>query len=255
MKFIDTHCHIDFPEFDDDREAVVSLSARLGVSVMVVPGVKASAWPQLLKICGQYPGLRPALGLHPMFVAEHIERDLEVLEASLERRQDVVAVGEIGLDNYAPDLDKIAQQKYFDAQLSIAHNMKRPVILHVRKAHEQVLYALKHKSVVGGVVHAFNGSLEQAKRYMSHGFKFGFGGMVTNEKSAKLRALVQALPLSHMVMETDAPDMAGIAYRGERNSPVYLPEYFNALAELRDEAPEEIAAAMYENSCKVFGLN
>jgi len=254
MEFIDTHCHIDFPAFDDDRDTVLDHCTRLGVSTIVVPGVEAATWPRLLSICQHYTGLYPALGLHPMFIDSHGMGDVTALEAALAHHKNIIAIGEIGLDYQCRELDRQMQQKYFDAQLAIARDAGLPVILHVRKAHDQVLQALKRTPVTGGIVHAFNASLEQAARYLSYGFKFGFGGMVTYPRSTRLQALAKALPLDSLVLETDAPDMSGGRHKGQRNSPVFLPDYFQGLAQLRDEAPQEIASAMLENSRAVLRL-
>ncbi len=255
MKFIDTHCHIDFPDFDADRDEVISHAGRLGVSAMIVPGVDASTWSQMLVTCKRFPGLYPALGLHPVFMERHDERDLSVLESTLAGRPEIIAVGEIGLDSRSPDVDKPRQQRLFAAQLAIARDAGLPVILHVVKAHEQALQALKHAGIKGGVVHAFSGSLEQAKRYICLGFKLGVGGMVSYPRSHKLHTLVQQLPLESLVLETDAPDMRGAVCQGQRNSPVYIPDYFRALVEWRDESPETIAQVLWRNSLDVFELH
>ncbi len=254
MKFIDSHCHIDFPEFDHDRDAVVSHCGRLGVSKLIVPGVDAINWPRVLKTCKEYPGLYPALGLHPVFIKNHKKRDLAVLETTLAERDDIVAVGEIGLDARFPEAEWPAQQVYFEAQIAIAREAGLPIILHVVKTHEQVLHALKHAQIKGGVVHAFSGSLEQAKRFVNLGFKIGIGGMLSYEHSSKLRALAAQLPLDALVLETDAPDMSGVVCQGERNSPVYLPDYFRALVGVREESAHEIAEALINNTQSVFKL-
>ncbi len=255
MEYIDTHCHIDFPEFDEDRHAVLGECARLGVSSIVVPGVAAATWSRLLLICKQHPALYPALGLHPMLIDRHQARDLTALETALAHSPEIIAIGEIGLDYQRGDEDRQAQQIYFEAQLAIARDAGLPVILHVRKAHEPVLQALKRAKVKGGVVHAFNASLDQARRYLNYGFKFGFGGMVSYPRSTRLQALARSLPLDSLVLETDAPDMPGFKYKGQRNSPVCLPDYFQHLAQLRDDTPEEIARALVENSRAVLGLD
>ncbi len=254
MEIIDSHCHIDVADFDADRDAVLADCRALGVRRIVVPGVVAPGWDNLLQVCRQQQGLYPALGLHPVYLDEHGADDLKLLAQRLACESDVVAVGEIGLDFFIADLDRQAQIALFEAQLAIAANVDLPVILHVRKAHEQVLSILKRFRPKGGIVHAFNGSLEQAQQYIDLGFKLGFGGMITYERASKLRGLAKQLPLECMVLETDAPDMSGLPCRGQRNSPQYLPQYLAVLAELRGESVKQVAAVTTQNVMTVLAL-
>jgi TatD DNase family protein len=254
MEIIDTHCHLDLPAFDPDRTAVLARSRASGVTALVVPGVQAAGWDGLLALCRDESGLFPALGLHPVFLEQHrLEADIRQLEARL-AAGGPVAVGEIGLDYAVAGLDRDRQQVLFEAQLECARNAGLPVILHVRKAHDQVLATLKRIRVCGGTTHAFNGSLQQAAQYRALGFMLGFGGMLTFERSSRLRALARALPLEAIVLETDAPDMTVAQHRGERNSPEYLPFCLAALAEVRDETVEVIAQQTTRNARLVFGL-
>jgi len=254
MELIDTHCHLDVAEFDADRSAVLARSRSKGVSAMVVPGVMASGWEGLLELCRQAHDLFPALGLHPIYLdRHHPEADIRQLESRLAAERPV-AIGEIGLDYAVAGLDRERQQTLFEAQLECARNAGLPVILHVRKAHDQVLATLKRIRVCGGTAHAFNGSLQQAAQYRDLGFRLGFGGMLTFERSTRLRALARALPLESIVLETDAPDMTVAQHRGERNSPEYLPYCLAALAEARNEAAERVAQQTTRNAREVFGL-
>ncbi len=253
MEIIDTHCHLDVAAFDPDREAVLKRARSSGVAGIVVPGIEARGWDNLAAMCETWPDLYPAFGLHPLFAATHADADLALLEARLARQQPV-AVGEIGLDFYRKDSDRARQQTLFEAQLVMARDAGLPVILHVRKAHDQVLATLKRIRVRGGTAHAFNGSLQQAQRYIELGFKLGFGGMLTYDRSAKLRALAQALPAEAIVLETDAPDMVVAQHRGERNSPEYLPDCLAALATVRDEPLATVAASTTANAREVFAL-
>lgn len=253
MELIDTHCHIDVGEFDADRDAVLARCRQVGVTRLVVPAVLADGWRHLLDLCRREAGLLPALGLHPVYLDRHRDADVDVL-ADWVARERPVAIGEIGLDFVVADLDRQRQQVLFEAQLQVASDADLPVILHVRKAHDQVLATLKRLRVRGGIAHAFNGSLQQAQHYIDLGFKLGFGGMLTFERSNKLRALARELPLDALVLETDAPDLTVAAHRGERNSPEYLPYCLQALAEVRDAEPEEIAFATSRNAEQVLGL-
>jgi len=253
MDLVDTHCHLDLPAFDADRPAVLERSRAVGVAAIVVPGVEAGGWNDLWQFCATDAGLYPALGLHPVYLEQHTDADLKALETLLSERRPV-AVGEIGLDYYLKDLDQARQQALLEVQLEMARAADLPVILHVRKAHERMLSTLKRIRVRGGIAHAFNGSLQQAADYAGLGFKLGFGGMLTFERSSKLRALAAALPLESIVLETDAPDMTVAQHRGERNSPEYLPFCLASLAEVRDADPQTIARQTTVNAREVLGL-
>ena len=253
MELIDTHCHLDLPAFDADRASVLQNSRANGVNGIVVPGVQADDWDRLWEFCAGDAGLYPALGLHPVYLDQHEVADIKALESQLAEHRPV-AIGEIGLDYYLKDLDQTRQQTLLEAQLEIAHAADLPVILHVRKAHDRMLSTLKRIRVHGGIAHAFNGSLQQAAEYADLGFKLGFGGMLTYERSSKLRALAKALPVASIVLETDAPDMSVAQHRGERNSPEYLPFCLASLAEVREADPQEIARQTTANAREVLAL-
>jgi len=254
MELIDSHCHLDVPDFDADRQAVLQRAHRNGVAAMVVPAIHSAGWEALWQLCRSASGLYPAFGLHPVFLHQHTAADLTALQDWLEQHPPV-AIGEIGLDYALEGLDRAAQQTLFEAQLAIARDACLPVILHVRKSHDQVLSTLKRVRVKGGICHAFNGSLQQASRYHDLGFRFGFGGMLTFERSTKLRALAKALSADAIVLETDAPDMTVVQHRGERNSPEYLPYCLAALAGVRDESEEELGRITTANAREVLRLD
>jgi TatD DNase family protein len=254
MQIVDTHCHLDVEAFDADRASVVERARQRGVSAIVVPAIEREGWRALLDLCASASDLYPALGMHPLYLERHHDAHLGELERLIAEARPV-AVGEIGLDYFVRDLDRERQQVLFEAQLGIARDAGLPVLVHVRKAHDQVLQALRRIRVRGGIAHAFNGSLQQAQRYIELGFMLGFGGMLTFERSRKLRALARELPLEALVLETDAPDMTVAAHRGERNSPEYRPDCLNALAEVRDEDPAAVAAATTENARSLLGLS
>ncbi len=253
MEIIDSHCHLDVTAFDADRGAVLQQARDVGVHGIVVPGVTAAGWDGLWELCAGEPDLYPALGLHPVYLEAHNAADLGRLQGWLADHRPV-AIGEIGLDYYLGELDRERQQALFEAQLELAREAGLPVILHVRKSHEQVLATLKRIRVPGGIAHAFNGSLQQAQQYMDLGFRFGFGGMLTYERSSRLRTLARQLPAEAIVLETDAPDMVVSRHRGERNSPEYLPQVLAALAGVRGEAKADLAAQTTANVRDVLGL-
>jgi len=253
MELVDTHCHIDLSAFDADRSTVLKHCQQLGISHIVVPGVMAKTWEKLRQICESNPTLHASYGLHPFYLSQHGAGDIEALAQQIEQHRPI-AVGEIGLDYFVEGLDHNRQQSLFDDQLAIAANASLPVILHVRKSHDAVLASLRKTRVKGGICHAFNGSLQQADRYIELGFKLGFGGMLTYERSHKLQRLAKQLPIEAIVLETDAPDMTVASHHGQRNSPEYLPECLQALADARGEDINTLAAQTTANAEAVFSL-
>ena len=253
MELIDTHCHLDCPEFDPDRAAVLGRARAVGVSVLVIPAIQRAGWAGLLALCKTAADLYPALGLHPVYLDGHRDADLPALERAIADHRPV-ALGEIGLDYFVRDLDRDRQQVLFEAQLAIARAAELPVILHVRRAHAQVLATLRRIPVRGGIVHAFSGGIEEARRYRDLGFALGLGGMLTFERSTRLRALAVALPIESIVLETDAPDLTVAAHHGERNSPEYLPDVLAALSQVRGEDAGRLAARTSATARTVLGL-
>ncbi len=254
MDLIDTHCHLDVEAFDVDRAAVLQRARAAGVVHFVVPAIDAARWADVIRLQEQEADISIALGMHPVFMQRHKTVHLDELTDTVARTRPV-AIGEIGLDYYVDGADRNAQKALFSAQLDIAASAGLPVILHVRKAHDDVIAMLRKHTVMGGIVHAFNGSLQQAGKYLDMGFKLGFGGMLTYERSRKIRALAKALPVDALVLETDAPDMTVASHQGGRNSPEYLPECLHALAEVRDETNERLAQQSTANARQVLCLN
>ena len=218
---------------------------------VLVPAYDLQSWQAIDGLRGR-EGVELALGLHPWCANEDL--DLEILRGRI-ADGDALAVGEIGLDYFVSGLDRAAQQSLFEAQLEVARDTRLPVILHVRKSHDAVLQTLRRIPVPGGICHAFNGSLQQAARYIEMGFRLGFGGMLTFERSVKLRALARELPVEALVLETDAPDMTVAQHRGERNSPEYLPYCLAALASVRNADAEELARIATANTREVLNLD
>ena len=253
MKLIDTHCHLDLPDFDSDRQQVLDNARNAGVAGFVIPGIRRSGWPALCRFCSSAADLHLALGLHPFFMNEHRPEDLDALQEWI-AREEPLAVGEIGLDFSGDNPDQRAQIRLLQAQLEIARSLDLPVLLHVRKAHEQVLTALKAANIRAGICHAFNGSLQQAGRYLDLGLKLGFGGMLTYPRSTKLRKLARELPAEAIVLETDAPDLTVASHRYQRNSPEFLPEILHSLAAARGEDPRQVAQQTTSNACQVLGM-
>ena len=253
LPLIDSHCHLDFADFDEDRDDIIHYCQLLGLTDIIVPAVTCARWPQLIAICDQSPVLHYALGCHPMFMTEHPEDALDQLDKAITRFKPL-AVGEIGLDFYLPGHNKKSQLALFEGQLKLAEKYQLPVILHVRKAHDEVLKLLRQIPLKGGIVHAFSGSLQQAQQYQGLGFLVGIGGALTYPRAQRLQGLFSQLPLSQIALETDAPDMPFCGHQGERNSPEYIPLVAEKLAEIRGESMADIAAQTSANVRRLFAF-
>jgi len=257
MRLIDTHNHLDCPDFEQDRAAVLQRSRELGVERQVLLGVFRENWEDVWALVEQEPDLYAALGLHPIYLARHRPEHLTALREWLQRlagHPKLCAVGEIGLDYYLEDLDREGQQAIFEEQLRIAIDFELPVLLHVRRAHAAMIATLKrYKPKRQGIIHAFAGSREEAREYLKLGFRLGLGGAPTWPQANRLRKVVPEIPLESIVLETDSPDMAPSMYPGVRNSPEHLPEICMALAELKGISPEELASASTRNAMELFG--
>lgn len=257
MALIDTHTHLDFPDFDADRTQVLDRCRSLGVQRMVVLGVYQRNWQRLWDLTLENPALHAAFGLHPVYIDEHRPEHLTELGDWLTRHKghpQLCAVGEIGLDYYVEGLDKARQQQVFEAQLQLAAEFDLPVLLHVRRSHADVIATLKrHTLKRSGVIHAFAGSREEAREYIKLGFKLGLGGAATWPQALRMHRVIAELPLDSVVLETDSPDMAPAMFPNQRNSPEHLPNICTALAALMNVSPEHLAQASTRNAHDLFG--
>ena len=267
--WIDTHCHLDAPEFDADRDAVVARAREAGVGLIVIPAVTPATFAPARAAAHRAHGAY-ALGSHPLYVHQVPEDAVTLLDEALLRWRDdprLVAVGEIGLDHFVPELQDPAsrtrQEGLYAAQLALAAAHGLPVILHVRRSADGLLKHLRRlrdagRPVSGGIAHAFNGSLQQAMAFVDLGFKLGFGGAMTFERALQIRHLAAELPAEALVLETDAPDIpphwlyltAAARARGERsrNEPGELPRIAETLAGLRGLSPEALCALTTRNA-------
>ncbi|OYZ27219.1 MAG: DNAase [Hydrogenophilales bacterium 16-64-40] len=216
--FIDTHCHLDAAEFDADRDAVYARAVAAGVTTLIIPAVSRNNFAAVAATCERYPGCLPAWGLHPMLLDVHRPAHLADLRAQIEAQRPL-AIGEIGLDLFVRDLDYATQEFFYVEQLKIAREHDLPVLLHGRKANDQLLKHLRKIRVRGGIAHAFNGSPQQADEFIKLGFKLGFGGAFTWPRANNLRRLAVDLPLDAIVLETDSPDMPPAWIGRGRNAP------------------------------------
>lgn len=249
---IDTHCHLDAAEFSVDRDAVAQAALQQGVQLIVVPAVEHSNFATVVQLAADYPHCAYALGIHPLYVARARSEDLESLRVMAESEQPV-AIGEIGLDFFVEGYDRERQLYFFTEQLKLAKALGLPVILHVRKAVDDILKYLRQYKLAGGIAHAFNGSRQQAEEFIKLGFKLGFGGAMTYPRALKLRELAASLPLDSIVLETDAPDIAPewLGHRG-RNAPHQLAKIAEVLAQLRGLDVAEVAEMTTKNALDVL---
>ncbi len=249
--FIDTHCHLDAGEFEPDRAAVYERAVAAGVGVQVVPAVTEANCDDVAACCRQFPGCLPAWGMHPMYIQVHLEQHLADLRKRVAAWRPV-AIGEIGLDLFAEGLDFATQEFFYAEQLKIARDFDLPVLLHCRRANDQILKQLRRIKVRGGIAHAFNGSRQQADEFIRLGFKLGFGGAFTWERATNLRKLAVELPIEAIVLETDSPDIPPAWIGKGRNEPAELARIGKTLASLRRLSLAEIAARTTENARAVL---
>ena len=266
--WIDTHCHLDAAEFHADAPAVRARARQAGVGRLVIPGVAVGNFQAVRELAHQN-GDAYALGIHPLYVAQSVDADLATLAAELAVRLDdprLVAVGELGLDFFVPELQlsplREKQEMFYRAQLLLARRHDLPVILHVRRSADRLLKHLRELAPPGGwhgIAHAFNGSAQQAQAFIDLGLKLGFGGAMSFEAARQIRQLATELPLQALVLETDSPDIppqwlyqsaearAAGAPQG-RNEPAELPRIAQVLAGLRGMPIEALARACTANS-------
>ncbi|WPC74668.1 TatD family hydrolase [Vibrio porteresiae] len=252
----DTHCHFDFAPFIPIERSLAK-AQEAGVSKILIPGTEPRGWDRLSQLTQSHSQrLWGAYGLHPYFLHEKSSSAILALDKALaERNANIVALGECGLDGVV-DVPAALQEAVLMAQISLATQHKLPLILHCRKQHQRLLKLLKTaRFEFGGVLHGFSGSVEQVKPFIDLGFKVGIGGVITYPRANKTRQSVAKLPLSSLVLETDAPDMPLNGYQGEPNHPAHLPQVLTCLAELREENPTELVERLWQNSHEVFHLD
>ena len=263
--WIDTHCHLDAPEFAEDVDAVRTQARAAGVQHLVIPAVQVAHADAVRSLAHRH-GDSYALGIHPLYTPQAADGDVEKLAQWLEHHRDdphLVAIGEIGLDFFVPGLDAERQTRFYRQQLQLARRFDLPVILHVRRSADALLKALRELPVQGGIAHAFNGSLQQAQAFIALGFKLGFGGALTYERALQLRRLATELPIEALVLETDAPDMpphwiyrtAAERAAGQpqgRNTPAELPRIAQVLADLRGLPLETLAQQTSTNALQAL---
>lgn len=258
MSWFDTHCHLDFDVFDDDRDDVIKQASIKGVTHLFVPGVSQNNWHKLKSLVAQYPQICAGVGIHPFFLENKQQNDIALLH-DLAQQSWVKAIGECGIDSVVAQKSSFSieqQQAIFEAHIDIANQTNKPLIIHHRKSHHLLLQSFKRcKPKYGGIIHAFSGSMTDAQNYIAHGFKLGCGGTITYERAAKTRAVFANLDIKHIVLETDAPDMPLAGFQGQRNHPERVVLVGQCLAMLRNEDERLVAEQTTKNAKSVFGVD
>lgn len=250
---IDSHSHIDTEAFDADRAAVIARARAAGVHEQIVPAIARQGWTHLRQVCHTHAGLHAAYGLHPLALDQHQPQHLLDLAAIIKEEQPL-AIGECGLDLFVDGLDREQQYHYFNAQLELARDHDLPVIVHGRRAFDEVAACLRRIGGLRGVVHSFSGSRQQAEQFWKLGFSLGIGGPLTYPRAQRLRDIVACMPGEFLLLETDSPDQPLHGHQGQRNEPALLVEVLAVAANLRRQSEAELAAATTANARRLFNL-
>ncbi|WP_333607388.1 TatD family hydrolase [Arsukibacterium sp.] len=257
FKLFDSHCHLDLPDLAAGHALHWQQAQAVGVAELLIPAVEQAAWQNLLEMHALQPAWHIALGIHPWWAEKHDLTHIALLDQQLKLHTAAVcAIGEIGLDFALPEATFDKQQQLFDAQIAVAKYYAKPLILHHRKSQPQLLAALKpHQFSKGGILHAFSGSQQQAKKFLDLGFKLGIGGTITYDRAEKTRNTVKMLPLDSFVLETDAPAMPLAGFQGTINTPAQLARVFSVFCQLRTEPALQIAEQLWQNTQQVLKLS
>lgn len=252
MHFIDSHTHIYLPEFDMDRQQMLERAAQQQVFQMLMPAVDSSTHVHMHAVAEQWPQCLPMMGLHPCSVKADVDDELATVQKNL-AAQHYVAIGEIGLDFYWDTTFRNEQYRAFETQIQWALQFNLPIVIHSREAIDACIDVVANYPALRGVFHCFSGSVAQAERILNQHFFLGIGGVVTYKK-AGLDAVVQAVGLDGLLLETDAPYLAPVPYRGKRNESSYLPIVAQKIADATGRSVEEVASITTQNAKRLFGL-
>ncbi len=251
---IDSHIHLDDERFDGDRDQLIQQAEQSGINQFILPAVSAARFDVVKEIAASKPSVKYTLGLHPYYIDQHQQSDLTVLADELKNTSDVLGVGECGLDFYLKDLDQHRQLHFFEAQVELAKAFDLPLILHARGAVDAVFKVLKNQQYFKAVMHSYNGSIEQTQPIIEAGVYLGFGPAVCNPRATKLKALLEFVPIAHMMLETDAPDQSFYDRSGELNLPVDLLRVNNEIAAIKGIESDELARQTTINTQQLFNL-
>lgn len=257
---VDTHCHLDFSRFDGDRDEVICRAKEAGVTRIIIPGLDLETSRKAITLAERYEGIYTTVGIHPNSVREAYRgKDTLAALRKLAKHTKVIAVGEIGLDYYRDRTPPTEQMVAFWAQLVLAAELGKPVVLHDREATADTIITLarwreEHPNNPTGVLHSFSGSWPDAQRALEMGFYLGFTGPITYRKADRIREVAANAPADRILTETDAPFLTPHPYRGKRNEPAYVRYVANKLAEVRGEALESVAKRTTANTATLFGI-
>lgn len=251
---IDTHAHYDDEQFDADRESLLAQMQDAGIGLIVNAGSTVPSWDKIVKLTKEYPFLYGAIGVHPDEVGVLDEEQFARMSALLDQEK-IVALGEIGLDYYWDNESHDLQKKWFIRQLELAREKDMPVIIHSREAAADTMEIMKQYAAgMRAVIHCYSYSAEMAKEYVKMGYWIGVGGVVTFKNAKKLKQVVEEIPLSSIVLETDCPYLAPVPYRGKRNCSLYLPYVAERIAELKATTVEEVVRQTEENARELYRI-
>ncbi|MCK5394731.1 MAG: TatD family hydrolase [Gammaproteobacteria bacterium] len=250
---IDSHCHLDFESFDNDREQVIQRAKDNHILDIVIPGTEKVFWERINKLCTKYKQLHPCYGLHPYWVNNHDKQDVDSLSKYIENTLPV-AIGECGLDFRDQQADKKTQLYFFEAQLEIANNHQLPVVIHSVKATETAILSIKKFKDLKGMIHSYSGSIEQARQLIDLGFFISVCGSVTYDNAKTIKSVVKEIPLTSLLLETDSPDQADKKNMNKRNEPAYLINTLDAISKLRDTSQTMIAQQTTKNAKGLFKI-
>lgn len=251
----DTHAHYDDEAFDEDREELLNGLKEQGVGCVINVGASIESTKRTIELMNKYPFIYGALGVHPSDTGELTEADMQWLKEQFQNPK-AVAVGEIGLDYYWDEPERSIQQKWFERQLELAKEVKKPVSIHSREAANDTLSIMKnaHAEEIGGVIHCFSYGKEMAREFLNLDFYFGIGGVLTFNNGKKLKEAAAYIPMDKILLETDCPYLAPVPYRGKRNNSTYLTYVVQELAQIKGLSEEEVIRITRENGEKLFHI-
>jgi len=250
---IDSHCHLDFEVFDNDRPEVLQRAKDNNISDIVIPGTEKIFWDRIKQLCENQPHLHACYGLHPYWVNNKNTQDIHALDTYIESNRPV-ALGECGLDFRPQQADKKTQLTFFEAQLNIANNHRLPLVIHSVKATETVIQMIKKFKNLSGMIHSYSGSTEQARQLIDLNFYISLGGSLTYDHAKKIKKVAKEIPLTSLLLETDSPDQPDQKNSGKRNEPAYLINTLDVISKLRNEQREVIARQTTLNAKTLFNI-
>ncbi len=255
IRLFDTHCHLDDEQFDGDRQALIASLPEQGIGACVTVGSDLASSVRCVALANEYPFIFAAAGVHPHASAQAEDGYLETLRA-LSIQPKVVALGELGLDYHYDFSPRDTQKRLLEEQLDLAYELHMPVILHVREAHGELIDLLRarRKRLSGGIIHCYSGSAQSAGEYVRLGFMISFAGSVTFKTAQKLRDAAQAVPLDHLLIETDSPYLSPEPRRGRRNDPAKVIYICSMLADLRGMSAQDMAKLTFDNAAHLYGI-